>query len=147
MDDRYERCFICDDMTHRSGEDSIYIGVSGIGPWCESCYADMVQEVQGDARAEERALCNAANAANAPADPALLALARLAAMVVAEAASPRHAYSFTWDESRVIDILAHEAGVRVHTNPADQVLAPGIADAIAALLAPDGAAGGGVEDA
>ena len=86
------------------------------------------------------------NAANAPADPALLALARLGAAVVREMGSPRYAHSFTWDESRVLDILAHDAGVRVHVNPADQVLSPGIADAIAALLAPDGAASEGVDD-
>ena len=95
-----------------------------------------------EARAALAALVD--EAANAPADPALLALAKLGAAVVRETESPRYAHSFTWDESRVLDILAHEAGVRVHVNPADQVLASGIAAAIARLLAPAGTASEGV---
>lgn len=134
MDGRHERCFICNDPTHRAGEDSIYIGVSGIGPWCDSCYQDMVQEVEGDARAEERAL-----AANATADPALLALARFGAGVAQKLWLLVDDVGGGFDDAGgyALDRMAIAAGIMMdadYYNPS-----PGIAAAIARLLAPDGA--------
>lgn len=90
------------------------------GPLCDDCLPLALRVV-------------GANAAPAPADPALLALATLGAMV-----TKRAFYAGDPFEGPAMD-----AGVVELESGAALVFAPGIADAIAALLAPDGAASEG----
>lgn len=89
-----------------------------------------------EARAAFAALVD--NAANAPADPALLALATFAAEIVK--GIWREGSGFDSDDDGWFDELGRLHGI---TGDHDPELAPGIADAIAALLAPDGADGAG----
>jgi len=76
-------------------------------------------------------------AANAPADPALLALAKFAALV---AARYRGRVEFCDVDGLELDEAEEDSGMTLNGVS----LAPGIADAIARLLAPDGAASEGV---
>jgi hypothetical protein len=76
--------------------------------------------------------------ANAPADPALLALARFGADVIASHRGP----TGKWAQPSLLALpdIARDLGVTISGQ-----FAPGIASAIAALLAPDGAASEGVD--
>ena len=75
----------------------------------------------------------------APADPALLALARFGADVIASHRGP----TGKWAQPSLLALpdIARDLGVTISGQ-----FAPGIASAIAALLAPDGAASEGVSD-
>lgn len=77
-------------------------------------------------------------------DPALLALAKFGALVVGDHLSPTG--GFTHARYEALDRAGLVAGVIVPGGETGPVAAPGIADAIAALLAPDGAASEGVTD-
>ncbi len=77
-----------------------------------------------------------------PADPPLLALARFGARIAND--YHRGKYGFVSADGDWLDIDAASTVVKENQGAAD--LAPGIADAIAALLAPDGAASEGVTD-
>ncbi len=79
-----------------------------------------------------------------PADPPLLALAKFGALVVGDHLSPTG--GFTHARYEALDRAGLVAGVIVPGGETGPVAAPGIADAIAALLAPDGAASEGVTD-
>jgi hypothetical protein len=82
-------------------------------------------------------------AANAPADPALLALAKLGAEVLRESDGFQFGLS-----GAAIHHIALGGAVLDHNDVGMPSLRPGIADAIARLLAPDGAASeGGPMDA
>jgi Lar family restriction alleviation protein len=83
-------------------------------------------------------------AANAPADPALLALAKLGAALVRGWFMGRSGFKSVGADS--VSLVADESGVVALSLLTGYTLAPGIADAIAALLAPDGAASEGVAD-
>ena len=80
--------------------------------------------------------------ANAPADPALLALAKLGAALVRGWFMGRSGFKSVGADS--VSLVADESGVVALSLLTGYTLAPGIADAIAALLAPDGAASEGV---
>ena len=75
----------------------------------------------------------------APADPALLALARLGARLCRAQLSPTGGFCHTRYEH--LDRIGIEEGVLMpgHLDSTGPVIKPGIADAIARLLAPDGA--------
>ena len=87
-----------------------------------------------EARASLAALVD--EAANAPADPALLALAKFAADVIAS----HRSRTGKWAQPALLALpgIARDIGVTVRGQ-----LAPGIAAAIAALLAPAPADGAG----
>lgn len=91
------------------------------GPLCDDCLPLALRVVEANA-------ADAADAANAPADPALLALARLGAMVIS-------GYLRQNDTAE----LCLMAGLTEETPAGHAHRFPGIIDAIAALLAPDGA--------
>ena len=93
------------------------------GPLCDGCLPLALRVVE-------------ANAANAPADPALLALAKFAADVIAS----HRSRTGKWAQPALLALpgIARDIGVTVRGQ-----LAPGIADAIAALLAPAPADGAG----
>ena len=96
-------------------------------------------ETEADAAAEW-------NAANAPADPALLALAKLGAMVLDW--SPLEC-GFPAMPGSVIDTMAVKSGCSLEDSGDGGHacwIAPNVRLAIAALLAPDGAASEGVTD-
>ncbi len=112
-----EECMVCHEPTGKAGrgEDSLYTP-NGIGPFCEQCWDDawpvMVPE--------------------AP-DPALLALARLGALVVRDYFRVE---GFIRVRGHLLDSDAAYTGVTVKGDYYP-TLAPGIAEAIGALLAPD----------
>lgn len=83
---------------------------------------------------EQCPFCEPDNAANAPADPALLALAKLGARIVLRSVGDDGIFDGA-ASSNDIDGNAWLCGV----IDGGWELCPGIADAIAALLAPDGA--------
>ena len=88
---------------------------------------------------EQCPFCEPDNAANAPADPALLALAKLAAKLFDRAWIKSVGFV---NEGGIQDDLDRDTvafGLVRYEAPGDFQMAPGIADAIAALLAPDGA--------
>jgi len=85
----------------------------------------------------------AAPKANAAPDPALLALARLGARLCRDQLSPTGGFCHARHEH--LDRIGIEEGVLMpgHLDSTGPVPKPGIAAAIAALLAPDGADGAG----
>lgn len=83
---------------------------------------------------EQCPFCEPDNAANAPADPALLALAKLAAEVLRESDEFQFGLS-----GPAIHHIALGGALLDHNDVGMPSLRPGIADAIARLLAPDGA--------
>lgn len=102
---------------------------------CAWCWAEGPEEGTTD---EAMSAWNR-RAANAPADPALLALARFGADVIASHRGP----TGKWAQPSLLALpdIARDLGVTISGQ-----FAPGIASAIAALLAPDGAASEGVSD-
>ena len=92
-------------------------------------------ETEADAAAEW-------NAANALADPALLALAKLASRLIRRGLEPGFGLGALLTADAVgCAVFVPDATDSDYSGP---VVAPGIADAIARLLAPDGAASEGV---
>ena len=80
----------------------------------------------------------------APADPALLALAKLGANLLDRAWVERVGFLDNNTLQDDLDRAAVAFGLVRYESPGNFQMAPGIADAIAALLAPDGAASEGV---
>ena len=121
-------------------------------PFCGSADVEMVTRYElfvvecqdcgavGQDRAKEHYAAAAwkRRAANAPADPALMALARFGADVIASHRGP----TGKWAQPALLALpdIARDIGVTIGGQ-----FAPGIASAIAALLAPDGAASEGVD--
>ena len=107
---------VCHEPTGKAGrdEDSLYTP-NGIGPFCEQCWDDAWPVM----------------VPTAP-DPALLALARFAALIVQRGETEEILWDLVLDD-------AFMAGLQDERSE----LFPSIADAIAALLAPDGTDGAG----
>jgi hypothetical protein len=127
----FELCFVCGAETGRAGagDDSIYVGENVIGPWCEDCYDSVRREIM-----EEAALLADAPA---PVADAERALAKLGAAVIRDHLSPTG--GFTHARFEALDRAGMVAGVIVPGGETGPVLAPGIAEALDRLLAPDGA--------
>lgn len=113
-----EECMVCHEPTGKAGrdDDSLYTP-NGVGPWCEQCFDDAWPVMVPDAP-----------------DPALLALDR--ELSIRNLIAEREFNTATANRE-----LAQFGEWRWDHDAADKA----IADAIAALLAPAGAASEGVE--
>lgn len=116
------------------GGENVSLSESGLWVMCDNC--------EGDGPTAASGLCKTPREGwnrRAPADPALLALAKLAAKLFDRAWIKSVGFV---NEGGIQDDLDRDTvafGLVRYEAPGDFQMAPGIADAIAALLAPDGA--------